>query len=117
MLPVYYAAANVYILASHYESFGLVGLEALASGRPVVSSPVGVMAGLGQALRPGCILTDGSPANLAAGIAAVRDGRETWPTSHIRDVAREFSWHRTAAVTLVAYEKALHRKPFGPSQD
>lgn len=108
-LPDYYAAADVYVLASHYESFGLVGLEALACGRPVVSSPVGVMALLGGAQRPGCILTDGRPAGLAAGIAAVRDGSAAWPPAVIRNTVRDYSWPRTAASALQAYRQALRR--------
>ncbi|MGJ3249457.1 MAG: glycosyltransferase family 4 protein [Elainellaceae cyanobacterium] len=40
-LPVYYAAANVCVLPSHYEPFGLVAIESMASGTPVVASEVG----------------------------------------------------------------------------
>ncbi len=40
-LPIYYNAADVVIVPSFYESFGLVALEAMASGVPVVASRVG----------------------------------------------------------------------------
>jgi D-inositol-3-phosphate glycosyltransferase len=40
-LPVYYAAADVTVVPSHYEPFGLVAIEAMASGTPVVASDVG----------------------------------------------------------------------------
>jgi D-inositol-3-phosphate glycosyltransferase len=40
-LPVYYAAADVCVVPSHYEPFGLVAIEAMASGTPVVASDVG----------------------------------------------------------------------------
>ncbi|WP_071515917.1 glycosyltransferase family 1 protein [Geitlerinema sp. PCC 9228] len=40
-LPTYYAAADVCVQPSHYEPFGLVAIEAMASGTPVVASNVG----------------------------------------------------------------------------
>lgn len=43
-LPYYYSAAEVVIVPSHYESFGLVALEAMACGRPVVASETGGLA-------------------------------------------------------------------------
>jgi D-inositol-3-phosphate glycosyltransferase len=40
-LPIFYGAADVVAVPSRYESFGLVAVEALACGRPVVASRVG----------------------------------------------------------------------------
>ena len=40
-LPTYYSAADIYVLPSHAESFGLAALEAMACGTPVVVSRVG----------------------------------------------------------------------------
>lgn len=40
-LPLYYAAADVCAVPSHYEPFGLVAIESMASGTPVVASDVG----------------------------------------------------------------------------
>ena len=40
-LPLYYAAADVCVVPSHYEPFGLVAIEAMASRTPVVASNVG----------------------------------------------------------------------------
>jgi D-inositol-3-phosphate glycosyltransferase len=40
-LPLYYTAADVCVIPSHYEPFGLVAVEAMACGTPVVASSVG----------------------------------------------------------------------------
>lgn len=106
-LPSYYAAADVFVQASHYESFGLVGLEALACGRPVVSTPVGVMATLSRRQRPGIVIADGSPAGLAAGVATAVDRAADWPTPVIRQTAKAYSWTQAAAAALEAYRTAM----------
>jgi len=41
LLPFYYTAADVCVIPSHYEPFGLVAIEAMACGTPVVASDVG----------------------------------------------------------------------------
>ncbi|MDH4137896.1 MAG: glycosyltransferase [Anaerolineae bacterium] len=43
-LQYYYSAAEMVIMPSHYESFGMVALEAMACGTPVVASEVGGLA-------------------------------------------------------------------------
>ncbi|BAY38976.1 group 1 glycosyl transferase [Nostoc sp. NIES-2111] len=41
ILPSYYAAADVCVVPSHYEPFGLVAIESMSSGTPVIASDVG----------------------------------------------------------------------------
>lgn len=50
LLPYYYSASEVVVMPSHYESFGMVALEAMACGTPVIASQVG---GLGFLVRDG----------------------------------------------------------------
>lgn len=41
VLPLYYTAADICVIPSHYEPFGLVAIEAMACGTPVIASNVG----------------------------------------------------------------------------
>ena len=64
-LPYYYSAADVLIMPSHYESFGMVALEAMACGTPVVASQVGGLAFLVQDGQTGFVVPDGDPSALS----------------------------------------------------
>lgn len=109
-LAEYYAAMDMLVLASHYESFGLVGLEALACGRPVVATPVGIMTTLSKMRRTGVVVTERSPEALAAGIVAATEKMQGWTPHAIRDDVNDFGWRRTAAATLTAYRSALAKR-------
>jgi glycosyltransferase involved in cell wall biosynthesis len=69
-----YAAADLLVLPSHAETYGMVVTEALARGTPVIASDVG---GVSEALghgrngtRPGLLVPPGDPAALAAALRA-----------------------------------------------
>ena len=64
-LPDYYAAADCVIMPSHYESFGMVALEAMACGTPVIASEVGGLAFLVQDGTTGFTVPDQDPEALA----------------------------------------------------
>jgi D-inositol-3-phosphate glycosyltransferase len=68
MLPPYYSAADVLVVPSHYESFGLVALESLASGTPVVATRVGAMESILREGETGHVVNNGFPRLLANGI-------------------------------------------------
>ncbi|MGZ6670929.1 MAG: glycosyltransferase family 4 protein [Solirubrobacteraceae bacterium] len=69
-----YAAADLLVLASHAETYGLVVTEALARGLPVLAAEVGgVTEALGHGddgTRPGLLVAPGDPAALAAALRA-----------------------------------------------
>jgi D-inositol-3-phosphate glycosyltransferase len=98
-------AADVVVVPSHSESFGLVALEAQACGTPVVAAAVG---GLRTAVRDGSsgVLVPGhDPADYAAAIRAVLGRRELLAAGARRHAAR-FSWDRTADALVAAYDSA-----------
>ncbi len=68
-LPYYYSAAEMVIVPSHYESFGMVALEAMACGTPVVASQVGGLAFLVQDGETGFVIPDDDPVALGDRLA------------------------------------------------
>jgi D-inositol-3-phosphate glycosyltransferase len=67
-LPDYYAAADLTIMPSYYESFGMVALEAMACGSPVVASRVGGLATTVRDGFTGFLVPEGDAPALAARI-------------------------------------------------
>jgi D-inositol-3-phosphate glycosyltransferase len=70
-LPDYYAAAEAVIMPSHYESFGMVALEAMACGTPVIASEVGGLAYLVLDGETGFHVPDSDPNLLAERICEI----------------------------------------------
>ena len=108
-LPPYYCAADVVVLPSRYETFGLVALEALASGTPVVATPVGAMDSLIRQAESGEVVADGSPYRLAAGIDRFLAKRLNGGVSAaaIRATVGGFSWSRVASAVVREYAMLL----------
>jgi D-inositol-3-phosphate glycosyltransferase len=107
-LAEWYAAATLVAVPSYNESFGLVAIEAQATGTPVVAAAVG---GLTTAVRHGVsgLLVDGhDPERWAdALVRVVLDERlRVDLEAGALAQARSFSWEATAARTLEVYERA-----------
>ena len=70
-LPYYYSAADVLIMPSYYESFGMVALEAMACGTPVIASQVGGLPFLVKNGETGFVVPGGSPEALVDPLMAL----------------------------------------------
>lgn len=95
-LPGYYSMASVCVIPSHYESFGLVALEAMACGTPVVASDVGSFKNIIQSGKTGYVLSDDAPSTLADKIALFLSGQDDLSTRSIRESIARFSWSNVA---------------------
>jgi D-inositol-3-phosphate glycosyltransferase len=73
VLPAYYAAADVSLLPSYYESFGMVALEAMACGSPVIASRVGGLTTTVRDRVTGFLVPEGDVGALAERIEALID--------------------------------------------
>ena len=106
----YYRAADLTLVPSYNESFGLVALESQACGTPVVAAAVG---GLPTAVADGTsgLLIDGHDADQWAkslSTLLANPGELDHLRRHARAHAMKFSWDRTTDGLLDAYSAATH---------
>lgn len=109
VLPTYYRAADVTVMPSSYESFGLVALESMACGTPVVASSVGGLRTLVEDGRTGFLIPWRHPRLFADRIAhllrhpalAARLGQAA------AQRARALSWGSAAERLLGIYSELL----------
>lgn len=97
-LPYYYSAADVVVMPSHYESFGLVALEAMACGTPVVVSDVSGVSSLIGAERGKLITSVNNPLLLANQIGRLLTNREilTKLQKKVSQKVQKYTWSKTA---------------------
>lgn len=106
-LPDYYRSADVVVLPSRYESFGLVTLEALACGTPVVATRTGVAPEIITPGVNGYLAEVNNPASLAAAIGAAVELAGSGDARVIRGTVADFSWQRVAHDLLQVYSHTL----------
>ena len=108
-LPYYYSAAEVVVVPSHYESFGMVALEAMACGTPVVASQVGGLAFLVQDGQTGYVVPDNEPEALAERLAHLLCQPELRQQlgEQAAAYAREYAWGSIAARMVDVYKGEL----------
>jgi D-inositol-3-phosphate glycosyltransferase len=108
-MPLYYSAADVLALPSHYESFGLVALESLACGTPVVTTRVGAMDKIIRQGETGCVVQDASPLALAEAVEAFLSGAKALPVEVIRASVLDWTWSSAASAMTAEYSLLLEK--------
>ena len=108
-LPYYYSAAEAVVVPSHYESFGMVALEAMACGTPVVASQVGGLAFLVQDGVTGFTVPVDDPQALADRLMVLtndHDLRQKLGNQAV-EVARKYDWHNIAGQIFDLYKSLI----------
>jgi D-inositol-3-phosphate glycosyltransferase len=110
-LPFFYSAADVCVMPSYSESFGLVGLEAQACGAPVVGSDV---TGLRSVVRDevsGYLVAGHNPGAYAEKIGRLLENPELAQQMGRRGrlLAQRFSWSRTADRLQHLFDRVIER--------
>jgi D-inositol-3-phosphate glycosyltransferase len=106
-LPYYYSAAEAVVMPSHYESFGMVALEAMACGTPVVASQVGGLAFLVQDGVTGFTVPSGDPEALCHSLQTLIQNKDLRRQMGERAAAcaQEYSWDKIARRVVQVYQE------------
>jgi len=113
-LPYYYNAAEVTVIPSYYESFGLVALESLACNTPVIAGPVGVIPELAKI--PGSdsylhLVAERSPALWADQISwIIASSPHDDPATGAGRLLKPYSWPVVAESFIETCRSVLNNK-------
>jgi len=112
-LPCFYNAADVCVVPSYYESFGLVALESLACGTPVVANDVGNLKSIIRQGETGYVTTDNTPHRLADKITLLlaKSSTDTEYALSIRASVSRFSWSNIAGAIIGECQLVLANYP------
>lgn len=108
-LPRYYASCDLFCAPSvSRESFGIVLLEAMASGKPVVASAIPGYASVLSDRREGLLVPPKDPHSLAIALVRLLADREHRARMGAagRQTATRYAWPQIAARVLAAYDRA-----------
>jgi D-inositol-3-phosphate glycosyltransferase len=110
-LADYYRAANVTVMPSTYESFGLVAVESMACGTPVVASRVGGLATVIKDGENGALIPWRDPSLFADRIRAILTDTDHAATLRggALETAHQYSWDAVAERTVEVYDSLLTR--------
>jgi glycosyltransferase involved in cell wall biosynthesis len=112
-MPALLRSADLVICSPWYEPFGIVPLEAMACGVPVVASAIGGMLDTVVDGVTGAHVPPRDPAALAEVIRALLEApsrRAELARAGLERVRSRYSWDRVAADTAAVYQRTLRRQ-------
>jgi len=103
-------SSDVLVIPSIYEPFGIVALEGMAAGVPIVASNTGGLAEIIEHDKTGFLAYKENPDSIAYGVNKILSdpGYASWLVQNAKRKIREvYSWDAVARKTVETYEKAL----------
>lgn len=111
-IPLFYAAADIVAVPSHYESFGMAALEALACAKPVIASNVGGLPSMITDGDNGFLIPHDNPEALADRIETLFDDPALAQrlAERAQERAQNYSWSRIARDNAQLYERLIDQQ-------
>jgi D-inositol-3-phosphate glycosyltransferase len=108
-LPYYYSAADVVVMPSHYESFGMVALESMSCGTPVIATQVGGLAFLVQDGITGFHIPVDDPEALTDRLVKILDDHDlrAQMSQQAAEIAHNYAWEKIASSMNTVYKEVL----------
>lgn len=113
-LRLSYSAANIFVVPSYYEPFGLVVLESMACKTPVVASEVGGLTTIIQNSVNGMLFKPRNPVDLREKVIQIYQSQEMAEiitrNAH-KNIIDNYSWKRVVEQICEIYKLALEKNP------
>jgi len=109
-----YRVASALVVASAYETFSLVAVEAALCGRPIIGTDVGVVPDLvGAAEEPGGAVVERSAAAIATALRELAHDPEEWARrgASAQERAQRFTYDHLVRQMAAIYERQLGLEP------
>ena len=113
-LPLYYNAADVFVLPSLTEALGVVGIEAMACGTPFIGTNVEGIPSLVEQFEAGVLIPPRDSNAIASAVINVLEDGATFSANRER-AKNYFDWHSVAKKNIDVYD-ALFDKYYGGSE-
>lgn len=114
LVSYYYNAADLTAVSSYYESFGMVALESLACGTPVITTDVGDLKKIVKQGETGYVLSQGSPREIAGKTHQLL-AREMFEPEEVRKTVTSYDWQEIARLMSGVWKEVISKYTVGES--